>query len=94
MEDAISSADPLVIKNKRSAIQGMMMKLQKSLVKLLLKSGSKFEHDQIKRLRVQQEHTKLKKLEESFDEIHQAYLHYREKGKDEPEEISLFEKED
>ena len=94
LEDAISSKDPEEIKSKRSSIQGMMTKLQKSLGKLLLRSEGKFEHDKIKRLRVQQENTKLKRLEESFDEIHQAYLHYRDEGKDEPEESSLLEKED
>ena len=72
----------------------MMTKLQKSLGNLLLKSGSKFEHAKIKRLRVQQEHTKLKKLEESFDEIHQAYLDCREEDEDESEESAQLEKED
>ena len=94
LEDAISSEDPKVIKNKRSSIQGMMNKLQNSLRKLPTKSEDKFDHDKIKRLRVQQEHTKLKRLEENFDEIHQAFLHYREEGKDEPEESSILEKED
>ena len=94
LEDAISSGDPNVIKKKRISIQGMMTKLQKSLGNLLIKSGSKFEHDKIKRLQVQQKHAKLKRLEESFDEIHQAYLDCRDEAEDSIEESSQLEKED
>ena len=72
----------------------MMRKLQKSIGILLQKSEGKFEHGKIKRLRVQQEHAKLKKLEESFDEIHQAYLDCIDVAEDEPGESALLEKED
>ena len=33
---------------------------------------------------------KLKRLEESFDEIHQAYLHYRDVGKDKTDYVESF----
>ena len=78
-----------MIKKKRSSIQGMMTKLQKSIGILLQKSGGKLEHAKVKRLRVQQEHAKLKKLEESFDEMHHAYLHCRDEAKDEPGESAI-----
>jgi hypothetical protein len=67
LEDVISSRDPKVIKKKRSPIQGMIPKLQKSLGILLKKSEGKFERGKIKLLRVQQEHAKLKKPQDRFD---------------------------
>ena len=48
----------------------MMKNIQKSLGKLLARSACMFDHDKIERLQVQQAQVKLKRLEESFDEIH------------------------
>ena len=70
MENVISSEDPKLIKKKKSSIQGMMKNIQKSLGKLLARSACMFDHNKIERLQVQQAQVKLKRLEESFDEIH------------------------
>ena len=72
----------------------MMINIQKSLGKLLSRTAGKFDHDKIKRLQVQQVQVKLKRLEENFDEIHQAYLHFREVGKDKSEETALVEEQE
>ena len=72
----------------------MMTKLQKSLGILLQKSEGKFERGKIKLLRVQQEHAKLKKPQDRFDQIHQAYLDCEDEAEDEPGESARLEKED
>ena len=79
---------------RRSTIQGSMTSMRKRLDKLLAKTDGKFDHDNIKRLSVQRDHTDLEKLLESFKTIHQAYQHYGTVGKDEPEEESLVEKQE
>ena len=94
LEEAISSGDPEEIKKRRSTIQGMMTNIRKRLEKLLAKSAGKFDHDKIKRLHVQRDQADLEKLLESFKTIHEAYLHYREVGKDKPEEDALVEKQE
>ena len=93
LEEAISSGDPDVIKRKRSTIQGMMTKIRNRLGKLLVKSAGMFDHDQIKRLHVQKDHTDLEKMLESFKIIYEAYQDHRVVGKDEAEEEDLVEKE-
>ena len=94
LEDAISSEDPVVIKKKRSTIQGSMTSIRKRLGKLLMKSAGKFDHDKIRRLNVQDDHADLKKLLESFKRIHEAYQYYRDAGKTDTEEEALVEKQD
>ena len=94
MEEAISSGDPEVIKKRRSTIQGGMTKIQNRLEKLLARSAGRFDHDKIKRLNVQGDHADLKKLFESFKIIDEAFQHYREAGKTEPEEEALVKKEE
>ena len=94
LEDVISTKDPEAIKRKRSAIQGMITTVRKSLVKLLAKTAEKFDHAKIQRLRVQGEHAGLKKHQQNFIIIHEAYLQYRELGKDNIEEQTLVEKQE
>ena len=72
----------------------MMTNIQNRLEKLLAKSGSRFDHDKIKRLNVQRDQVDLEKLLESFKNIHEAYLHYRVEGKDKSEEDSLVAKQE
>ena len=94
LEEVISSKDPDVIKKKRSTIQGSMTRIRNHMGKLLTKSAGKFDHDKIKRLNVQENHTDLRKNLESFKVIHEAYQDYREVGEDETQEEALVEKED
>ena len=94
LEDVISTKDPEAIKRKRSAIQGMITTVRKSLVKLLAKTAEKFDHAKIQRLRVQGEHAGLKKHQQNFIIIHEAYLQYRELGEDNIEEQTLVEKQE
>jgi hypothetical protein len=94
LEEAISSGDPEVIKKRRSTIQRTMTTVRKNLGRLLAKSAGKIDHEKIQRLQVQSEHVSLKKYEEDFKIIHEAYQQYREPGKDETEEDAMVEKQE
>ena len=72
----------------------MMTTVCKNLERLLIKTADKFDHRRIKRIQVLEQHLKLKKLQESFEILHQAYQEYRAPGKDETEETGLVEKQD
>ena len=94
LENVISWGDSKLILEKSSSIQGMMTNIQKNLWKQLAKCAGKFDHDKIQRLQVHQVQVKLKRLEDSFDEIHQVYLHYRGVDKDESKETTIVEEQE
>ena len=94
MEEAISSADPDMIKKRRSTIQGSMTNIRKRLDKLLVKRAGTFDHDNIKRFNVQRDHADLEKLLENFKIIHEAYQHHRDVGEEATEEEALVEKQE
>ena len=89
LEEVISSKDPKVIKKKRSTILGMITAVHNNLVKLLEKTAGNFDHNKIQRTRVLTDLANLKKHQESFEVIHEAYQDYREEGKDETGEQTL-----
>ena len=89
LEDVISTKDPEAIKKKRSNIKRVVTATHKNLVKLLEKTSGKFDHSRIQRTRVLQDLAKLKKQQESFEMIHEAYMYFREEAKDETEEEAL-----
>ena len=66
----------------------------KNLGRLLVKTSGRFDHEKIQRIQVQEQQAKIKKLQESFDILHQAYQEFRESGKDETDEEALVEKQD
>ena len=94
IDEAISSKDPKLIKKRRANFQGMMTTVHKSLGRLLVKTASKFDHDKIQRIPVLEQNAKLKKLQESFELLHQAYQEFRDPGKDEAGEEALVEEQD
>ena len=89
IEDVIASKDPEVIKKRRSTIQRWTTGVRNNLDRLLVKTAGKFDHSQIKRLEVHDDHTSLKKHYENFQVIHGAYMEYRPEGKDSTEEETL-----
>ena len=89
LESVISSEDPEVIKRKRSTIQRLMTGVRNSLDKLLIRTAGKFDHSQIKRLEIHDQHASLKKHYENFQVIHEAYMEFRAEGKDATEEETL-----
>ena len=93
-EEVISSKDPDLIKKRRGNFQGMMTTVCKNLGRLLVQTAGKFDHKRIQRIQVLEQQVKLKKLQESFETLHQAYQEYREPGKDEIDEKALVEKQD
>ena len=72
-EEVISSKDPELIKKRRSNYQGMMTTACKNLGRLLVKTAGKFDHERIQRIQVLEQQVKLRKLQENFDVLHQAY---------------------
>ena len=76
LEEVIRSKDPELIKKKRGAIQEMMISIQKKMGRLLAGSAGKFDHHKIQRLQLQSEHESLKKYQEDFEIIHEAYYMY------------------
>ena len=94
IEEVVASNDPDRIKKKRSSIQAMTTTIQNRLGKQLEKSAGKFDHNKIERHIVQGDYAHLKKQEENFDIIHEAYLQSREVGKDNTEEGSCVMKQE
>ena len=94
IEEVISSKDPETIKKRRSNFQGMLTTIHKNLGRLLVKTAGKFDHVRIQRIPVLEQEAKLKKLQEGFEALHQAYQEYRETGEDDTKEEALVEKED
>ena len=93
-EEVISSRDPDSIKKRRENFRGMMTTVCKNLGRLLVKTSGKFDHGKIQRIQVLEQQAMLKKLQESFNMLHQAYQEFREPGKDETAEEALVEKQD
>ena len=89
-EDVISTKDPEAIRKKRSNIKRVISATHNNLVKLLEKTGGKFDHARIQRIRVLQDLAKQKKQQESFEMIHEAYMYFREEAKDETKEEALL----
>ena len=71
-----------------------MTTIHKNLGRLLVKTAGKFDHQRINRIQVLEQQGKLRKLEENFEMLHQAYQQFRDPGKDAAEEEALVEKED
>ena len=72
----------------------MMTTVCKNLGRLLVKTAGRFDHGKIQRILILEQQLKLKKLQESFELLHQAFQEYREPGKDETNEKTLVEKQD
>ena len=89
IEDVISSRDPEVIKKRRNTIQRWTTGVRNNLGRLLVKTAGKFDHSQIKRIEVHDDHASLKRHYENFQAIHGAYMEYRAEGKDTTEEETL-----
>ena len=77
-EDVVHSRDPELIKKTRGTIQEGMTSIKKSLRRLLAGRAGKFDQGKIMRLRVQSEHKSLKKFQEVFEIILEAYLYQEE----------------
>ena len=76
MEEVIASQDPELINKKRGAIQERITSIEKSLRRLLARSAGKFDHGKIPRIQGQSEHEGLKKHQEDFKILYEAYLEY------------------
>ena len=94
IDKVISSKDAESIKKRRGNFQGMMTTACRNLERLLVKTAGKFDQQRIQRIQVLEQEVKLRKLQESFDVLHQAYQEFREPGKDATEEEELVEKQD
>ena len=93
-EDVISTKDPEAIKKKRSNIKRMITGIHNNLAKLLEKTAGKFDHAKIPRTRVLQDLANLKRQQESFDVIHEAFMYFRDEDKDATEEEALVTKQE
>ena len=94
MQEIVSTKDPDEIKKRRSTIKRKVTTIQNHMVDLLVKTASRFDHTKIERTKVLNDLATLKKTQESFEEIHDAYMHFRVEGKDETDEENLLLKED
>ena len=94
LEEVISTKDPAAIKKKRSNVLRMISVIHNNLAKLLENTSGKFDHAKIERVRALQDLANLKKQQEGFDVIHEAYMYFREESKDETEEETLLLKQD
>ena len=81
-------------RRKGGNVLRMISVIHNNLAKLLEKTSGKFDHAKIERVRALQDLANLKKKQESFDLIHEAYMYFREEGKDETEEETLLSKQD
>ena len=89
-QEIVSTKDPDEIKKRRKTIKGMLTSIQNHMAGLLEKTAGSFDHAQIERPKVLTDLAKLKKNEEDFDLLHMAYIHYRERGKTEPEDEAFM----
>ena len=89
LEEVIRSEDPKLIKTRRDAIQEGMTSIEKSMRRLLARSAGK-----IQRLQVQIEHESIKKYQEDFKILVEAYFMYGMDINDIEEETSVFQEQE
>ena len=94
VQEIVSTKDPEDIKKRRSTIKGKLTSIQNQMADLLEKTAGSFDHTKIKRTRVLTDLATLKKSQENFEIIHDAYMHYRVEGKDETNEEALVLKQE
>ena len=92
VSDIIATQDADAIKRKRTSTQAMITVVRNSLEKILVKKvDGTFDHAKIQRVRAEAEHLKLQNYHQKFDQIHEAYIQYRELKEDSTEEDKQIE---
>ena len=75
VQEIVSTKNLEEIKRKRSTIKGRLTSIQNHMADLLVMTAGRFDHAKIERDKVLNDLATLKKNQESFEIIHEAFLH-------------------